>query len=66
MTETSRAIGVSLVLKDVSATDQVPVDLLGKTLKISLSLEAVQKANGAYLSVFGGDEDTKGYLKSWK
>ena len=61
----SRTLGNTLVLKDISATDTVPVTLLGETLKISISLEAVQKANQAYLSVFGDADDTRGYLTSW-
>ena len=61
----NRWIGTKLILQDVSETDIVPVDLLGHEIQITISLQAVQAANGAYLSVFGADDDTKGYYTGW-
>ena len=60
-----RLIGNTLRLDDVSATDEVPVDLLGEELQITISLEAVQAANDAYLYVFGKTDDTMGYYTGW-
>ena len=60
-------LGNTLELRDISAaeSDKVPVDILGEKLKITLTVEAVQKTNKAYLSVFGKPEDTKGYYTYW-
>ncbi len=57
-------IGNTLTLTDLD-NDPVPVEILGETIQITISFEAVQKANKAYLSAFGDIDDTKGYLKSW-
>lgn len=57
-------IGNTLTLTDLEG-DPVPVEILGETIQITISFEAVQKANQAYLSAFGDVDDTKGYLKSW-
>ena len=46
----------SLKLQDVSEDDKAPVEILGEQLKITLNLQAVQKANGAYVTVFGDDD----------
>ena len=58
-------IGNELTLTDLSETDTVPATLTGEQLQISISFEAVQRANNAYLSAFGEIGDTKGYLTSW-
>lgn len=58
-------IGNSLILEDFSATDKVPVELLGEKLQISITFEAVQKANRAFVHAFGELGDTKGYYTSW-
>lgn len=50
-------INKTLKLQDVSTDDQVPVELLGEDLKIILNIQAVQKANGAYMEVFADDAD---------
>ena len=55
----------TLTLTDLEG-DPVPVEILGETIQITISFEAVQKANQAYLSAFGGADDDKGYLKSWR
>ena len=57
-------IGNTLTLTDLDG-DPVPVEILGETIQITISFEAVQKANQAYLSAFGDNGDTKGYLNSW-
>lgn len=49
----------------ITFAEDAPVELLGKKLKITISFEAVQKANEAYLSVFGKTGDTKGYYTLW-
>lgn len=53
-------LGNSLML-----SEEAPAELLGKSIKINLSFEAVQQANEAYRSVFGQSEDTKGYYTRW-
>ena len=58
-------LGNTLTLTDLD-NDPVPVEILGETIQITISFEAVQKANQAYLSAFGDVDDTKGYLKSWR
>ncbi len=63
-------IGNTLTLKNIPASggraeSEVPVELLGQSLLITISLEAVQYANNAYLSVFGKAGDTKGYYTGW-
>ncbi len=65
-----RGIGNKLTLKDVPANGsipkaEVPVELLGQELQLTISFEAVQVANNAYLSVFGDQGDTKGYYTGW-
>ena len=57
-------LGNTLKLSDLT-DDEVPVNLMGEKLKITISFEAVQAANKAYLSVFGSSDDTKGYYKGW-
>lgn len=58
-------IGNQLTLTDLSQTDTVPAKLTGEQVHISISFQAVQKANKAYLSAFGEIGDTKGYYTSW-
>ena len=53
-------LGNSLML-----SEDAPAELLGKSIRINLSFEAVQQANEAYLSVFGKSGDTKGYYTRW-
>lgn len=64
------SIGTKMILKDVPANGsipkaEVPVELLGQQLKITITLQAVQADNDAYLSVFGKTGDTKGYYTGW-
>ena len=54
-------LGNSLTLKDIDG-DPVPNALLGAQLKLTISLQAVQAANDAYLSVFN---DARGYHSLW-
>lgn len=61
----SRTIGNKMVMNDVSAQDTVPLELLGQELQITISFEAVQVANSAYLKVFGSASDAKGYYTGW-
>jgi len=60
-----RSIGTTLELRDVSATDTVPVAMLGVEMQITISFQAVQAANRAFESVFGAEGDTKGYYTGW-
>lgn len=46
-------------------SEDAPAEMLGKSIRINLSFEAVQQANQAYLSVFGQEGDTKGYFMGW-
>lgn len=57
-------LGNTLTLSNLT-NDIVPIDVIGEILQISISFEAVQVANKAYLSVFGSSDDTRGYYKSW-
>ena len=63
-------LGNTLTLSDLyddmtgELADEVPVELMGEQLEISISFEAVQAANKAYLSVFNDTE--KGYYKNWR
>lgn len=47
----------SLILQDISDDDQVPAKILGESLKITLNIQAVQKANGAYMEIFSNDKN---------
>ena len=60
-TVTSLNIGNTLSFKNTD-TENIPETALGERLKISISLQAVQKANGAYKQVFN---DNKGYYTRW-
>lgn len=53
-------IGNSLKL-----SEDAPAEMLGKSIKINLSFEAVQQANEAFKDVFGKTGDTKGYYTGW-
>jgi len=44
---------------------EVPLELLGSSLKLSMTLEAVQAEHGAVSKVFGKAGDTRGYYSSW-
>lgn len=52
-------LGNSLVL-----SEDIPDDVLGCQLQISISLEAIQAENGAYLTE-SGFNDEKGYCSEW-
>lgn len=54
-------LGNELTLTDLTG-DSVPISILGEKMQITVSYEAVQKANKAYQSVFA---DTKGYCTDW-
>ena len=56
-------MGNMLTLTD-TATENVPIEILGESLNIFISFEAVQSANGAFTQVFNDSE--KGYFKSWQ
>ncbi|MBO5954476.1 MAG: hypothetical protein J6Q13_00725 [Clostridia bacterium] len=53
-------LGNTLTLVD--AADNILANILGETIQISITFEAVQKANKAYLSVFN---DERGYYLDW-
>ena len=57
-------VGIELgnTLTLVDAADNILANILGETIQISITFEAVQKANKAYLSVFN---DEKGYYLDW-
>ena len=64
-TNSTILLGNSLIMRDLGEgenIDPVPNDVLGSQLQISISLQAVQYANGAYTSVF---DDAKGYCVYW-
>ena len=61
----SVSLGNQLTLTDYTANDVVPARILGERIRITLGFEAVQVANKAYLTVFGDEEDSKGYCKFW-
>ena len=66
---TTCILGNTLTLSDLDKdfdddgnNDAVPVELMGETLQITISFEAVQSANEAYLDEF---DDEKGYYSGW-
>lgn len=71
------SLGNEMTLKDITKPDPsdpnkeivvnpVPIDLLGERIQIRVSFEAVQKANGAFKSVFAVTQtDQKGYYSKW-
>ena len=78
--DASLSLGNELTLKDITkpnpsypndrtkdiVVEAVPIDLLGETLQIKISFEAVQTANKAFESVFKvTQEDPKGYYSGW-
>lgn len=50
------------IASQIMMSEDVPTEIFGKSIKISIGFDAVQSANQAYLSVF---DDEKGYLASW-
>ncbi len=66
------SLGTQMVMSDIKSTDgltiidAIPVDLLGESLSISISFDAVQKANEAFKDAFKvTEEDNKGYYSGW-
>ena len=57
-------LGNQLKISDLTG-DSIPDDLLGAKLKVTISFDAVQSANGAFKSVFGAQDDKKGYYTDW-
>ena len=55
-------LGKTLILKDNSVDDVVPLSLLGENIKITVSYEAVQTTNEAFKSVF----DDGNYHPKWE
>ena len=60
-------LGIEMTLTDIKASngtliEAVPIDLLGERIQITISFQAVQKANEAFKSVFNDD---KGYYSKW-
>ena len=55
-------LGNTLSFSDLTG-DEIPADVLGEKLKITLTLEAVQTTNNAFTSVFN---DEKGYYSNWQ
>ena len=58
-------LGNQLMVADLDG-DEIPVDMLGAKLKVTISFDAVQAANEAYKSVFGAPTDLKGYYTNWR
>ena len=49
----------------IKIDDNAPLEMLQKTLKITISFEAIQMANGAAFAE-SGFNDERGYLLSWE
>ncbi len=58
----ARNIGNKLTLTD-ARTENVPVEILGESLRIFISLEAVQSKHQAFKQAF--NDAQRGYLNSW-
>ena len=66
----SLSLGNTMVLKDItngSNVETVPAEILGEDVQISISFEAVQKANEAFKYEFETTPaDKKGYYSEWE
>ncbi len=55
-------LGKTLILRDNSADDIVPLSILGEKIKITVSFEAVQTTNEAFKSVFDDGNHHPGWI----
>ena len=54
-----------IIGNQLKVADGLPDEVLGQQLKITMTLEAVQATNNAFLEVFGATTDKKGYCSEW-
>jgi hypothetical protein len=57
--------GAQIIGNKITISADLPDDVLGQQLKITMTLEAVQALNGAFVEEFGDAEDKKGYYSEW-
>lgn len=57
--------GGHIIGNSLKIDDGLPDNVLGQQLKITITLEAVQSLNGAFVEEFGDAEDKKGYYSEW-
>lgn len=57
-------IGNTLTFSDLE-DETIPVELLGEEFQLTISFEAVQRANNGFKHAFGAPDDMKGYYADW-